>query len=658
MAMPKLYALLVGINNYAHSITAGLIGTHIDVESIQRQLQIKYSNDFELDIHILLDAQATRDKVVEELEQHLGQAQEEDVAFFFFAGHGSWIKTNEEFQDLNFNKVENTLVCHDSRMPKKYDLSERELLVLYNYITRHQATLIVVLDACHTVKFERHPHHPTRLLVGTEKAKKIEHYLYDATVEQNKFYYYKELLTNKEVKVLSSVAYVCYAACSDAQYAYENEEGGWFTRAFLKAMRNIDALSYFQFYHVLLSEIVTYPVQQTPTLVAYRQFDVYKAFITNKTATNTLQRFKVFEDQNKVDYRVQFGAELGFPINLGHSIYFNLFDREYNSTIVGKGVVKFLGIQDSPIHISLLSPSDKYKEHYWAELLNFTNTPLLVGFMGTEQDWALLNDAVQECDIPQILFVKNSNHCPFYIAQQSNIYRLYQKDRPTFLLEFEPDSLNDSNFVALLIKRLEHLRQWYDTINLANPKSTILYKDVLFKFTLSNTNPTADPEVDYYHNGKKIRTDLKSANEFPQKEYNTVYLNLKEDEEINYNIALFNTASYEDYYASLLLVTPNYGVLTLDSNIPLLARATINDIIDPYYNSLFFEPTADQQLHHYLKVILSKEKLPSIEGFMLDELTLEQDFIPMTRTTKAASKRIQALDWQCLTLHFELNKKT
>jgi hypothetical protein len=43
---------------------------------------------------------------------------------------------------------------------------------------------------------------------------------------------------------------------------------------------------------------------------------------------------------------------------------------------------------------------------------------------------------------------------------------------------------------------------------------------------------------------------------------------------------------------------------------------------------------------------------------MLEELALEQDFIPVARATRAASKRIQALDWQCLTLRFELNKKT
>jgi hypothetical protein len=516
----------------------------------------------------------------------------------------------------------------------------------------------VVLDTCHTVKFDRHPHHPTRLLIGREQAKKIEHYLYDATVEQNKFYYYKELLTHKEIKTLSSASYVCYAACTDAQYAYESEEGGWFTKAFLKAMRNIDTLSYFQFYHVLLSEMVTYEVQQTPTLVGHHQFDVYQAFITGAITSNTLQRFKVFEDHNQIDYRVQFGAELGFPINLGHSIAFNLFDREHGSTVVGKGTVKFIGVQDSPIHISLLSPSDEYKKYYWAELLHFTTTPLLVGFVGAEQELELLNTAVQACDIPQILFVKGSHNCPFYIALESDIYRLYQKDRPTFLLEFEPDTLTDSSFVARFIKRLEHLRQWYDTVHLANPKSTILYKDVLFKFTTPHIDTAAEARVSYTHHGKQIQTDLTTANEFPQKEYNTVHLNIKEDEAIEYKIDLFNTASYEDYYASLLLVTANYGVLTLDSNIPLLARATINDIIDPYYSSLVFDEPADQQLHSYLKVILSRNKLPSIEGFMLEELALEQDFIPVARATRAASKRIQALDWQCLTLRFELNKKT
>ncbi|MEQ9552679.1 MAG: caspase family protein [Coleofasciculus sp. G3-WIS-01] len=66
-------------------------------------------------IRKLLNQEATRQAIIEGFQQHLCQAGSEDIVLFYYSGHGSQAKTPTEFWHLEPDRLEETLVCYDSR---------------------------------------------------------------------------------------------------------------------------------------------------------------------------------------------------------------------------------------------------------------------------------------------------------------------------------------------------------------------------------------------------------------------------------------------------------------------------------------------------------------------------------------------------------------
>lgn len=658
MTTRKLYALLVGVNEYERPLIPSLKGTHKDVDHIQNYLKKRYQETFELDIKVLKDGAATRGNVIKGLEQHLGKATENDVAIFFFAGHGSWTTENEAIKASNTIEIEKTLICHDSRTATKYDLSENELLVLLSYIGRNRADVIVLLDACHSMEFESHTGQTTRSFGGTKKPRKIEHYLYDATIKSNKFYFYKEILKYKKVKNFPKPTYAGFYACNTTEYAEENENGGWFTQGLIAGFKsNKTPQTYFQTYNAILSEMIDYPVAQTPFFEAYNGFDVNRIFISGEASNQKTKRFKVSRDKNGTTYSIQFGAQLGFPLDLKRSISFNLFGGKDKLEIVGTGEVQFIGMKNSPIHLSL--PSMKYAEAYWAEILDFTIIPMSIGFVGAQGDLDALNKGLDKQDIRQVIFVTNVEECLFNLVWEegAQCYRLYEKNRSVFILEFERLSIAKESLLELLIFTLEHLSQWHSSVELSNPKSGITSKDIVLRFNTPKIEDTKAVQCVYSKGGFEIQTDLKNANHLPQKEYEKILLESEVDEVFDYEVGITNVSFSQDYYIACLLISADYGVIPLDSNIHLPARGSIDNIIDANYSRLSIARYKDTNVTNYLKVIISKDELPTIEGFMLSELNLEQKLEDQVKPRAVAPERIKIFDWQTSELAFCLKRK-
>jgi len=658
MSTRKLYALLVGINEYARPLIPSLKGTHKDVDHIQNYLKKTYEDRFELDIKVLKDGAATRGNIIKGLEQHLGQARENDVAIFFFAGHGSWTTENEAIKASDTIEIEKTLLCHDSRTAKIYDLSENELLVLLNYIGRNKADVLVLLDACHSMEFESHAGQITRSFDGIKAARKVEHYLYDATIKANKFYYFKELLKHKKVKNFPKPSYLGLYACQLGKYATGDENGGWFTQGLIDGLKcNTTPQTYFQTYNAILSQMIDYPINQTPVFEAYNGFDVNRIFIDGAASNEKTKRFKISRDKEKTTYSIQFGAQLGFPLDLKRSISFNLFEGKEQTEVVGRGEVQFIGMKNSPIHLSL--PSLKYENTYWAEVLDFTLSLMLIGFVGVEEDLEALNQGLDKQDIRQVLFVPNVEGCCFSLEweKEAGCYRLYEKNRSVFILEFEQASIGKEAVLDLLITNLEHLNQWRSSVELSNPKAGISSKDIVLRFKTPKIEDKEAVQCVYSKGGFEIETDLKNANSLPQKEYKKIILKSEVDEVFDYEVGIKNVSFSQDYYIACLLISADYGVIPLGSNIKLSARESIDNIIDASYGSLSITGYQDTNITNYLKVIISKHQLPTIEGFRLNELNLEQKLEAQLKSRAVALERIKIFDWQTCTLAFCLKRK-
>ena len=93
MPASKLYALLVGIDAYRYPVRP-LHGCVNDVLNFEKYLKAAEAKNFDLKIKVLQNEQATKANIVNAFLQHLGQAGSDDVALFYYAGHGAQEKAD------------------------------------------------------------------------------------------------------------------------------------------------------------------------------------------------------------------------------------------------------------------------------------------------------------------------------------------------------------------------------------------------------------------------------------------------------------------------------------------------------------------------------------------------------------------------------------
>jgi hypothetical protein len=145
-----LYALLVGIDQYQPPVPA-LHGCVNDITSVEALLRNRLVNqDFAFKPLRLLDAAATRQAVIDGFHQHLSQAGADDVALFYYSGHGSQEPAPLEFWTIEPDRRDETIVCYDSRTEGRYDLADKELGKLIGEVAQRGPHVVVVLDCCHS----------------------------------------------------------------------------------------------------------------------------------------------------------------------------------------------------------------------------------------------------------------------------------------------------------------------------------------------------------------------------------------------------------------------------------------------------------------------------------------------------------------------------
>ena len=145
-----VYALLVAIDDYPAPIPP-LSGCVADLEAMHAYLEGRIGADgHRLEALTLKNAEATRASVIEAFQQHLGKAGPGDTALFCYSGHGSQCPTAPEFYHLEPDRLDETLVCYDSRMPDNFDLADKEMSKLIADVAKKEAHVVLMLDSCHS----------------------------------------------------------------------------------------------------------------------------------------------------------------------------------------------------------------------------------------------------------------------------------------------------------------------------------------------------------------------------------------------------------------------------------------------------------------------------------------------------------------------------
>lgn len=145
----SLYTLLVGVDAYQPPVRP-LRGCTNDITVIDELLQARADGEFRYRPRVLRDSEATREAVIAGFREHLRLAGPDDVALFYYSGHGSQEQAPPEFWQLEPDRLDETLVCFDSRQTGHYDLADKELAKLIAEVSERGAHMVVILDCCHS----------------------------------------------------------------------------------------------------------------------------------------------------------------------------------------------------------------------------------------------------------------------------------------------------------------------------------------------------------------------------------------------------------------------------------------------------------------------------------------------------------------------------
>ncbi len=118
--MPTVYGLFVGINKYQH--VTPLFGCVEDIDAIEEFFTNRIAPESRAFV-ALRDTEATREAIIDGFRTHLSRAREDDVALFYYCGHGSTEPAPPEWRSFDSDGKNQTLIPVDARANGVYDIA-------------------------------------------------------------------------------------------------------------------------------------------------------------------------------------------------------------------------------------------------------------------------------------------------------------------------------------------------------------------------------------------------------------------------------------------------------------------------------------------------------------------------------------------------------
>lgn len=340
MPAPKLYALLVGIDAYRYPVKA-LNGCVNDVLNFEKYLNTAEAKNYDLKIKVLSNEQATKANIVNAFAQHLGQAGSNDVALFYYAGHGAQEKADPAVWRFEPDGKLEGLVCVDSipSTGQNYNLLvDKELRFLLHRLSggdRHKSEtphVVAIFDCCHSGSNTRN------VYIGKESKAVAERRFKPMPAPEGQSRMgailparrWEDFIFSKEIKladlqtrplpeVMPEGRYIQLAACQSDESAYEAGGSGVFSRNLIDVLqRSNGAISYFDLKN-RLRYFIKNQFQQSPQIhgAGGQEFtaDLYKGFLNKNTANEPLYGNIVYNP--KTGWIMDIGAIHGISTQAG-----------------------------------------------------------------------------------------------------------------------------------------------------------------------------------------------------------------------------------------------------------------------------------------------------------------------------------------------------
>jgi pimeloyl-ACP methyl ester carboxylesterase len=543
----QTYALLVGINQYTSaSDIPSLRGCLNDVDAMQTYLQTRLGEDSgRVHIKTLLNEQARREAVIEGFRNHLCQAESGDVAIFFYAGHGAQENAPEEFWHLEPDRLDETLVCYDSRCDGSWDLADKELAKLIAEVADKNPHIVVILDCCHSGTATR----------GTLTATKA---VRRAPMDKRQRPLSSFIVTPDELPALPTVTHsfgfptsgwhiphgrhVLLAACRDIEeakeYAGEGKHRGAFSYFLLDTLYKANGvLTYRDVFKRCSTLLQNRVMAQSPQLEATLPDDLDQPFLGGAIQPR-LPHFTVSCDRT-YGWVIDGGVIHGIaPPVAGETTMLALFPAQTPDSALGEalpvGTASVTAVLPGLSQVQVAGVGDLQPEMIFKAVIKALPLPPMgVHVVGDGMGVSLLREAIahagdnfQQASL-YVYAVDDPLAATFQVLVQDNQYAIKRPADDRMLLEptlgYSPASASKT------VRLLEHLARWTTTLELqSSPTSRIAPNAVQIDVVRPGQHDSRDSLRLIYSEGGAQPTFLLRLRNTSQQRLYCAVLNLNE----------------------------------------------------------------------------------------------------------------------------------
>ena len=516
----NIYALLVGIDNYPPPVSP-LKGSVNDVLAVAGYLRERVTQDgYNLHIQMLVERQATRQAIIDGFREHLCQAGNNDVALFYYSGHGSQEESPPEFWHLEPDHLDETLVCWDSRTEKGWDLADKELAQLIAEVAEKNPHIVAILDCCHSGSGTRNDWQDTtvRWVPSSRRKRPLNSFIFSLE-EANNLYASRNPEQNpSDWFVLPQGEYILLAACRDNEEAREyygnNQYRGVFSYFLMDTLHrtngNLTYRDLFKRTNTLVRSKVTV---QSPQLEATNYSYLDQPFLGGAIAQR--HPYFIVSHHKTHGWVIDGGAVHGIaPVSGDETTRLAVFPfhsateqlRQLSNALVVAEVTEVLP-QLSRLNVSLDENLDP-KQVYKAVVTSLPLPPLGVCIEGDEAGVTLARQAIQEAspEHQQSLYVREvaeSERAEFRLLARDSRYLITRPLDGRLLVAPIVDYTVENASKA--IQNLEHIARWTNIATLSTPAMSRIGSDAVKMQVYQGNSEITKPQIrlEYkYENGE------------------------------------------------------------------------------------------------------------------------------------------------------------
>lgn len=494
-----IYGLLIGINHYLAPEVPKLMGCVNDVELLSKTLRERFNTHSD-NLVTLLNQEATHQNIIDTFQNHLIERnwQPNDTAVFYFSGHGAQSIAPEIFWNLEPDRFNESLVCHDSRVGGIPDLLDKELRYLIALLAPKCAHIVILLDCCHG----GHGSRPSELIAGIRQAPAdINHYAL------NNYVFGKSLIRNADYnhQLLEQVRsangkHILLAACSDYQFSIETNinahlgRHGLFTVALCEALSTLQySISYQELRNRIYQKVQTRTLNQSPQIEAINGAQINQVIFGTELLPLRLLAFK----DNEGHWKLNAGSIQG--LHLGDRVALFENNADLSHIEVNTIIATIVDIESFQSNLSIENTNLLKQSSYTAIFIhsNLPKMPIKLegNLIGIQPLKELLIQDETISDAGH--FLKESSENPLYTIHFNNNSYTITKAYDTQILFPEVDNAFD------VLQQVAVMARWHQKLALYNPSSR-LNNPIDIVITYNNERfINQDMEFNYIFDGYK-----------------------------------------------------------------------------------------------------------------------------------------------------------